>query len=283
MIIDFATSPAPASSTSHASSPSPAATAADGLGVEAAREHAEALEQRALARRRAARTTTRSPPRNVWWRSAALAASAGEQLEALVEACRDVGRGHDRDPRRGQLDRQRDAVEPAADLGDRRRVRLVEHEPGLHRAGRARRRAAPPRWHRSRRVDAVRAGSSSAVSGHTCSPATPSASRLVARMRTPGHSRSSPSASRPTAATRCSQLSSTSTSSRMRSASITLVGERARRPGQHAERRRHHLRELLVVLRGRRARTATRRRRSAARCRARPGSRCGSSPPRRRR
>ena len=71
--------------------------------------------------------------------------------------------------------------------------------------------------------DAVRAGSSKEVSGHTCSPATPSASRLVARMRTPGHSWSSPSVSRPTAATRCSQLSSTSTSSRRRNASITLA------------------------------------------------------------
>ncbi len=67
-------------------------------------------------------------------------------------------------------------------------------------------------------------GSSSALRGHTCSPATPSASRIVARIwRTPGQSRRRPSASPPTGSTRCSQLSSTRTSSRVRSASRMLA------------------------------------------------------------
>ena len=68
----------------------------------------------------------------------------------------------------------------------------------------------------------ARGGSSRDESGHTCSPATPSASRLVARIRTPGHSRSNPSVRRPTAERRCSQLSNTRTSSRVRNASSTL-------------------------------------------------------------
>ena len=37
------------------------------------------------------------------------------------------------DPRRGQLDRQRQAVQPGADLGDDERVVLCEHELGRDR------------------------------------------------------------------------------------------------------------------------------------------------------
>jgi len=49
----------------------------------------------------------------------------------------------------------------------------------------------------------------SARSGHTCSPAIASPSRLVARSCTPGQSPRSPSASSPAARSRCSQLSRT--------------------------------------------------------------------------
>jgi hypothetical protein len=48
----------------------------------------------------------------------AVPCTAGEQPEALVEQARDLARSHGDDPRGRELDRQRDAVEPAADLRD---------------------------------------------------------------------------------------------------------------------------------------------------------------------
>ena len=44
--------------------------------------------------------------------------TGGEEPETVVEQGRDVGRGEALHPRRGQLDRQRNAVEPPADLLD---------------------------------------------------------------------------------------------------------------------------------------------------------------------
>jgi len=48
--------------------------------------------------------------------------AAGEKREAPVEPGKDVSRLEQPNPRRRELDRQRQAVEPGADLGDRRRV-----------------------------------------------------------------------------------------------------------------------------------------------------------------
>ena len=63
------------------------------------------------------------------------ATTAGEEAEALVEAARDLFRAHRRDPRGGELDRERDAVEPTADLDHGHRGGRVEGEPGFDRRG----------------------------------------------------------------------------------------------------------------------------------------------------
>ena len=50
------------------------------------------------------------------------ARAAGQQAEPVVQAVEDLGQRQRAHPRGGQLDRQRHAVEPAADLGDGRGV-----------------------------------------------------------------------------------------------------------------------------------------------------------------
>ncbi len=57
------------------------------------------------------------------------AAATGEEAEPLVDERGDLSGVHAHDPRRRQLDRERDAVESSADLGDGGRVGLVEREP----------------------------------------------------------------------------------------------------------------------------------------------------------
>ena len=58
----------------------------------------------------------------------------GQEPEAFVETSRDLGRAHGDDSRRrGELDRERDAVEPSAQLPDRGAGRRVEHEGRIHR------------------------------------------------------------------------------------------------------------------------------------------------------
>ena len=64
-------------------------------------------------------------------------------------------------------------------------------------------------------------GTSSGSSGHTCSPATCSGSRLVANTRTPGFEPSSPATSSAIPGRRCSQLSINSTIERSARASRT--------------------------------------------------------------
>ena len=50
------------------------------------------------------------------------AASAGKQAEPVGQAIKDLLGGQDTRPDRGELDRQRQAVEPAAQIYDRRLV-----------------------------------------------------------------------------------------------------------------------------------------------------------------
>ena len=61
------------------------------------------------------------------------AAPAGEHPEPLVEPLEDLGRRDGPGPGRGQLDGERDAVEPAAQLDHGRRRRRVERELGPRR------------------------------------------------------------------------------------------------------------------------------------------------------
>ena len=62
-------------------------------------------------------------------------AAAGEQAEAVVELGQDLLDPQHAGARRRQLERQRDAVEPPADLGDGRRVGVGERELGRDLAG----------------------------------------------------------------------------------------------------------------------------------------------------
>ena len=72
---------------------------------------------------------------SVWWRAWAGAASLGEQAEAVVEALGDLLDAQGRRARRGQLDGQRDAVEPEADLGQGGGVGVDEAVVGDEGAG----------------------------------------------------------------------------------------------------------------------------------------------------
>ena len=63
------------------------------------------------------------------------AAAAGEQVETIHQAGRDLGRGKYVDARRCQLDRQGNAVEPGTDLGYRGSVLQRQLEIGLGELG----------------------------------------------------------------------------------------------------------------------------------------------------
>ena len=59
-----------------------------------------------------------------------VAGAADEQRERAVEAGDELGRGEEPDARGRELERQRQAVEPPADLADVRRAAGIEHEAG---------------------------------------------------------------------------------------------------------------------------------------------------------
>ena len=111
--------------------------------------------------------------RRVRWRPAAARLPAGEQAEAVVQAVGELLERHRAQPRRGELDRERQAVDAAADVRHDRRRRLVEREVGRGRRGALREQAAPPPPPRS------------GPTGASASPPMPSGSRLVARIRRP--------------------------------------------------------------------------------------------------
>ena len=118
---------------------------ADGRGrlePEAADEHGQAPKQRLLALEQ----QVVAPGDRVAQRALALVGvqrAAGQQGQALVEAAQERLRRERAHPRCGQLDRERQAVEPAADLRDGRGV--LVGEPGSPRPppAPARRRARP--------------------------------------------------------------------------------------------------------------------------------------------
>ena len=62
-------------------------------------------------------------------------ATAGEEPEAIVESGGDLRRAHGHDPRRGELDRERNTVEPSTDLVHRLGVRGRDRERRPHRSG----------------------------------------------------------------------------------------------------------------------------------------------------
>ena len=209
-----------ASSTSQASIPSPATARAASARRSRPRTRRGGRTPPFRARR-AASTTSRPSARSVWWRSTRAAPPAGEQPEPLVEQRPRSRPGSSTPTRgRGELDRERDAVEPAADLRDRavRSSRRVAKSPAHAAARSTNRRTASFAASRRPALDGP-SGQRRATGTTICSPAHPSASRLVARIRTLGHSRRTLPPSRPPASSRCSQLSSTS-SSRLRAAGL---------------------------------------------------------------
>ena len=211
-----------------------------GRRVERAGEHAEPVEdQPFVVVEELVRPLDRRPQRLVALDAAA--ALAGEEPEPFVEVRGDLGRAHRRRARRGQLDRQRDPVDPPADLADRRPLRVVPLRSAPASDGavgeQAHRRAVDRARRRSPTVGASRA---TAPAPHR-SPATSSASRLVAST---AHVRDS--AARPRRRTRslssrrCSQLSSTSSSSRTLQVLDDALGQRQARAlhDSRASRRR---------------------------------------------
>ncbi len=113
---------------------------------------------------------------------------------------------------------ERQAVEAAADLGDAGAASASSAKPGRTAAARS-------------ANSCTASASASASTGCSTSPGTPSGSRLVASTRSRGHAVSSHSVSPATAATRCSQLSSTRTVSRPSSAvSSRVIGSGASAP-----------------------------------------------------
>jgi hypothetical protein len=63
------------------------------------------------------------------------APAPGQEPEALVEQAGDLGRAESGHPGGGQLDGQRDAVQPPADFRHRRQGQRVEPEVAVHRGG----------------------------------------------------------------------------------------------------------------------------------------------------
>ena len=62
------------------------------------------------------------------------ATATGQQPEAVVQPRGNLFHHEHAHPRRRQLDRQRNAIEPRADLGERRGIRVRDRKRGLHRA-----------------------------------------------------------------------------------------------------------------------------------------------------
>ena len=184
--------------------------------------------------------------RSVWWRSNATAPTAGEEPEPLVEQRQDLGHAERRDPRRRELDRERDAVEATADLVDRRRVRGVDAKvvPAPRRA--ARRTGAPRRCARSGRRRSESA-SDSERSAAMCSPSTSRPSRLVARIRTPGHARRTRSTSRATGVEQVLAVVETHSSSRFAQALDDALLERRADALLHRERGRDDAEHRLGI------------------------------------
>jgi hypothetical protein len=60
------------------------------------------------------------------------APAPGQKKEALIEPACQLGRGQRANPCRGQLGRQRDAIQTTAHLRHRARIRGIEREARLH-------------------------------------------------------------------------------------------------------------------------------------------------------
>ena len=130
-----------------------------------------------------------------------------EKPEPVVQAFQQLRHTERFHPSRGQLDRQRHPIQPLHQLGHHRTGLAAQREMRVNPAG-----PVSEQSHRLRpaRLQSPGPGSASGGSRYRASPATPTGSRLVARIRTSSAAGSSAPHSSATAAITCSQLSSTS-------------------------------------------------------------------------
>ena len=188
---------------------------------------------------------------------------APQQPKARVEVGRDLGRSHDRHARGRQLDRERDAVEPATDLVHRRGVRRPDRRTT----------ASPTSPDRRTERDGLGLAARSEIRRHPGRTANRGARsvhrrrrdarRLVARMRRCGqdseqqlreagrHPRASARSCRGRGASRCRGGDRRPTARRSEP-----------RPDPHADRGGHDIGELAQLMLRRRARRTKHRRRS---------------------
>ena len=152
--------------------------------------------------------------------------AAGEQAEAVVEPAQHRLRRQQPHARRGELDGERQPVEPPAELGDGPGVAAVEREVGHQRPG-----AADEQRHRGVAGELARAAAGSrdraaraAAAAGRARRAGAATSRLVASTLSPAAPASSRATAGP-AATTCSRLSSTSSSRRGRSHSASASSD----------------------------------------------------------
>ena len=219
------------------------AHALDRLELEAASEGREPTKQRPLVRlEQVVAPLQRRLERLLPCRRRV--AAGAEHAEAVVESLRDRRRTERSQAAGGELERERQAVESKADAGNVHRVLLVEREAGRRRIG-----PLDEQPHGLVAEQVVRlerrsgSGMSSDGTRNTTSPGTRSGSRLVARIVSCGAERSSVSASPAVAASRCSQLSRTSSMRARREELDHGVDEPL--PGQrpHVERGRDRARD----------------------------------------
>ena len=177
----LATSDSRPSSTSMPRSPSASQTASAASSVQPPDEDRQAAEQAPLVLVQ----QVVAPGDGVAQRLLAgreIARAAGQQRQpALQPAQHRLGRQQP-DAGRRQLDRQRQAVQPGADLGHGRGVLVGQREVGPDRACSLRRRARRPAYCESglrRRLARRASGSASGGTAYSCSPRSWSGSRLV--------------------------------------------------------------------------------------------------------
>ena len=132
---------------------------------------------------------------------------AGKQIETLIETLGENRRTHRPDPRCRQFDRQWKPIEVSDDFDDITHVVRPQRIP----AGRDGTFDEQARAGASTAIAASQpsSGVASGRTGHTCSPGSPSTSRLVARMVTSGHQFRRRSENDAMVPRRCSQLSRT--------------------------------------------------------------------------
>ena len=140
-------------------------------------------------------------PRAAW--------SSGQESEALIEPVLELSEGHGSHARCREFDGQRDSVESTTHAATIARF----DESRANRASCCTARSMNSRTASvsARRSDVVvsAAGNTNDGTRKTCSPPTPSGSRLVATIDTCGHDRERCSTSSATPSMTCSQLSNT--------------------------------------------------------------------------